>query len=333
MSQVEVEAEKGTEQVLIEMNMDHLSVAQVSEKEAVATLRSYLDGYIVSRMPYKGEELDVVFKMQQDELQREELKQVPVLNNSKRQIQLGHIAEIKQAPGQKSIYHYNGMRVLDIEGQLDESVVSQGFWQSKVAEILTSYKKQFPSLILEKGGNERDRRSSLLSLKNSLILTIVAIFLLLVLQFQNLIQPFIVIYSIPLVMVSVFWVFYFHGMPMSFLGIVGVVALAGVVVNNGIVFLDAFNQKLERYSVTESVILAAQSRLRPILLTTLTTGVGILPTAYGLGGLDAFVVPIAMSLGWGVMIGSVMTLIALPAMLVIVEDIRNLVRRRKLRMS
>ena len=93
----------------------------------------------------------------------------------------------------------------------------------------------------------------------------------------------------------------------------GIIALSGIVVNNAIVFMDFFNHaKADGCSIKESILVAAKERIRPIFLTTMTTVVGILPTAYGLGGLDPFVVPIALSLGWGILGGAFLNL-ALPA--------------------
>jgi multidrug efflux pump subunit AcrB len=105
------------------------------------------------------------------------------------------------------------------------------------------------------------------------------------------------------------------------MGMLGIIALAGVIVNNAIVLVDFVNQlRLEGVEPQESIIKAAQIRLRPIFLTTVTTVVGILPTAYGIGGEDAFVKPIALALGWGLLLGSVITVFCFPAMIAVLDD-------------
>ena len=103
---------------------------------------------------------------------------------------------------------------------------------------------------------------------------------------------------------------------------ISVIALAGVIVNNAIVLIDFVNQlRAEGEDRISSVRKAARTRLRPITLTTITTTVGILPTAYGLGGVDPFVTPIALALGYGVLFGAVLTTIFLPVFLVVTDDI------------
>ena len=150
----------------------------------------------------------------------------------------------------------------------------------------------------------------------------IIIVLILMLQFNNLYQPLIIAMVVPLGLLSVIWTFYFHNMPLSFLGVIGMIALAGVIVNNAIVFMDFVNKERKRDNTKkESIIIAAKSRLRPIFLTTVTTTAGILPTAYGVGGIDRFVVPIALALGWGMFFGSFLTTIVLPVILHIFDDI------------
>src|SRR5690606_27747758 len=122
--------------------------------------------------------------------------------------------------------------------------------------------------------------------------------------------------------VAVIWTFFVHGMPLTFMGMLGVVALAGVIVNNAIVFMDFVNQnRAEGGDRWECIVEAGRIRIRPIFLTTVTTVAGILPTAYGIGGLDKFVVPIALALGWGMFFGSVLSTLVFPCAVAILDDI------------
>lgn len=108
------------------------------------------------------------------------------------------------------------------------------------------------------------------------------------------------------------------------MAILGIIALAGVIVNNAIVFIDFVNEgRKDGLTPEQSVLRAGELRLRAVVLTTSTTVLGLLPTAYGIGGLDKFVVPIALSLGWGLVIGSIMVMFFIPTLIVIVEDFRS----------
>jgi len=140
----------------------------------------------------------------------------------------------------------------------------------------------------------------------------------------------LVLLTIPLGIIAVVWTFFIHGMPISFLGLLGIIALAGVIVNNAIILMDFYNQhRDDGLSPVDGIIEASKQRIRPIVMTSLTTVMGILPTAYGIGGLDQFVVPIAMSLGWGVLFGAMMTVIVFPCALVTLEDILSWKKNRK----
>ena len=129
-----------------------------------------------------------------------------------------------------------------------------------------------------------------------------------------------------------------HGRPFSFMSLLGTVALAGVIVNNSIVLTDFVNKcrKLGQ-SLSESIVEAAGKRLRPIVLTTITTVSGLLPTAYGeylenyfgIGGYDPFIVPIALALGWGLFLGSILTLIFFPCFIRILDDLRYILIKDK----
>jgi multidrug efflux pump subunit AcrB len=112
-----------------------------------------------------------------------------------------------------------------------------------------------------------------------------------------------------------------NGWPITFMGMMGIVALAGVIVNNAIVMIDFVNQlRAKGISKKQSIIDAAGIRFRPIFLTTATTVAGLLPTAYGIGGLDEFVVPIALALGWGLLFGSILTAVIFPVAISIIDD-------------
>jgi multidrug efflux pump subunit AcrB len=190
--------------------------------------------------------------------------------------------------------------------------------QDKVAKILEAY----PDITINFGGENEDTQESLQSLLKAFLFAFFGILLILILLFKNLYQPLVVAFTIPLGFVGVIWAFFAHQIPLSFLGMIGVIALGGVVVNNAIVLVDFINTLRAQGEGKRSAIRkAARIRLRPIFLTTLTTVCGILPTAYGVGGLDPFVVPIALALGWGLAFGAFTSTMVIPAAVGAVDDV------------
>ena len=151
------------------------------------------------------------------------------------------------------------------------------------------------------------------------------IFLLLVFLFQSIHYSFLILLCIPFSLVSVVWVFFLHQEVLSFFALLGMVALTGVIVNDSIIMVDYLKKERQNevsngVDVSQTVLMAAKARLRPIVLTSITTFVGILPTAYGFGGADRFLQPIALSLGWGIAVSTVLILFVFPALIRVVDD-------------
>ncbi len=156
-----------------------------------------------------------------------------------------------------------------------------------------------------------------------------AIFLILVFTFQNLLQPILVLLTIPLGIMAVVITFLVHGKPLSFMGMLGIIALGGVIVNNAIILVDFVNEQRKKgIGKIESILNSAKVRIRPIFLTTSTTVAGLLPTAYGIGGRDDFVVPIALALGWGLLVGSALAALVVPVAMAALDDFEAFLDRR-----
>jgi multidrug efflux pump subunit AcrB len=179
------------------------------------------------------------------------------------------------------------------------------------------------------GGEEESTKESMSSLKNAMLLAFLGIFIILVFLFKSFSKPFIVLSCIPLGLVGVSLSFWAHGKPLSFFALIGVVGLAGVVVNSAIVlvsYIDELQQE-ETLKITEALAKASAHRLRAVLVTSLTTVGGLFPTAYGLGGNDSLLVPMTLALAWGLVSGTLLTLIWVPCFYSILYDIKLILER------
>ena len=160
------------------------------------------------------------------------------------------------------------------------------------------------------------------SLLKAFFYAFLIIYLILASFFKSLIQPAIVMFAIPFGLIGVVFAFLLHGMPFSFMAIMGVVGLNGIVVNDSIVLVDFIN-KLRRQGISrhDSIVRAGQMRIRPVILTTITTCGGLSTVAYGIGGRDPFLVPMAMSISWGLLFATALTLIVIPCIYSIIDDL------------
>lgn len=290
-----------------------------------------LEGVVNTSIKGLEDEIDIRVSLPESEKRGSEgLANLKVANRFGRMIPLKRVAKFEKEKGVETFFHMGNQRQVTISGDVDAKKITAVQVAKHIADQEKAFKSEYPNLSLDFGGEEQDTRESMESLGRAFLMALVLIYFLLILTFQSFVWPVIIIMAIPLGVVSVIWALFIHGEPLSFMGMLGVVALAGVIVNNAIVMVDFVraerrNGKRKR----ESIINACKNRLRPIFLTTFTTVCGILPTAYGVGGLDYFIVPIAISLGWGMFFGSILSSLFLPAFIAILDDVHRLFSRRK----
>jgi multidrug efflux pump subunit AcrB len=322
----------GKEELIVNVNAAEATAAGLSVASVGNTVRAAYEGIVATKVRELDEEIDVRVSLAAEQrTDAKALSRISVPNASGSLIPLSQVADISSHRGVAVIGHEANARQVLVTAEVNVKKVSSLEANAAVKAELDSLRKEHPTITFDFGGENKDTQESLESLAGAFGVAIVGIFLILVLTFGSLSQPFVVLLTVPLGIIAVIWAFFLHQMPLSFMGMLGIIALSGVIVNNAIVFVDFVNQRrrdgLDRYA---SIFDAAGSRLRPIFLTTITTVIGVLPTAYGIGGLDKFVVPIALALGWGIAFGSVMTAFVFPAALAVLDDMVEFAERRGL---
>ena len=167
------------------------------------------------------------------------------------------------------------------------------------------------------GGEEKATQESMISFAVALIFALVIIYFLLTLLFDSFAQPLIIVSVVPFGLAGVIWTFFANNMPLSFLGIIGTLGLLGVMVNDSLVMVSHLKDLRNKHGQNFSLELLQQGcmdRLRPVVLTTITTVVGLVPTILGIGGYEPFVVPLVMSLAGGLVFATPITLILVPTL-------------------
>jgi multidrug efflux pump subunit AcrB len=181
------------------------------------------------------------------------------------------------------------------------------------------------------GGEAEESTKALRNLAFTFIIAFLGIYFLLVLLFNSFWQPFLVLFAIPFGIVGVIIALALHGQPLSFIAIIGTIGLAGVVVNDSLVLVNHLNElrgQRTDLSLRELVALGTANRLRSIILTSVTTVAGVLPLAYGIGGTDYFISPMALALGYGLIFSTPLTLVLVPCLYMIWNDIGRLLGHR-----
>ena len=171
----------------------------------------------------------------------------------------------------------------------------------------------------------------------SFLLAIIGIFFLLILLFNSITQPLIVILTIPFGLIGVIIAFASHGQDLGFISMVGTVGLTGVVVNDSLVLVNHLNniksKITDKNQLLPALVVGSGDRFRPILITSCTTVAGLLPLAYGLGGSDPFIAPMALAIGYGLLFSTPLTLFLLPALYLIQMDLSILITKVKTKLT
>ena len=322
----------GIEEYHVVVDAERAALASLSIQQVAASLRYAVDGGVATTIkPTKAEEeIEVLVRLPREE--RDTLNifnKLVIANRSGDLVPLNKIARVKKYQGLRSITHLDGKRYISVNGEVDNKKMTSAKANQLVAQEFKNVAQEHPGYSLRFGGEQEEMMKSMRSLLTAFAIAFLLIFLILATQFNSLVQPFIVMTTIPFGMIGVILAFILHGEPISFFAIMGIVGLTGIVVNDSIVFVDFINN-LRRKGVERrlSILQAGSIRLRPVLLTTITTIAGLSTVAYGIGGSDPFLKPMALAITWGLFFATVLTLIVIPCLYAIFDDLTMKVRHK-----
>ncbi len=321
--------EPGDEELHVVLNRRLAAYAGVDLATASNHVRAAVGGWRVSTLRRGTEEVDITIRYPNSG--RDQLKQLRELlipNQRDGLVPLSRIARLEENPGFTTIRHKAGIRVVNVVADINTDVITSLEINNLVAEKQAEWTGDVAEKVQVKYGGEAEKNvESFRGLLVAFMFALVGIFFILAIQFNNLGYPLIVMLAIPFGAIGIILSFFMHDllwkpMPLSFFSTMGMVALAGVVVNSALVLL-VFVQRIMKEGVPcrEAIVIAGRRRLRAVLLTAATTVMGLLPTAYGWGGLDPFVSPMALALSWGLIFATLITLVTIPAALAVGMDI------------
>ena len=228
------------------------------------------------------------------------------------------------------ITHMNFRRAVTVSADVDTKQIT-GFAANRVlAEAFAAIRHTYPGYDLAFGGAEEQTRKSFRTFMRAFLVTLLLDFLILAVLFNSYVQPFVVLLlTIPTGVLGAVYALLLHGEPLSFMAILGMVAMIGVVINNAIVLVSFVNGKrAEGMPLASACLEAGCTRLRPIWASSLTTLVGLLPTAYGWGGGEPFVQPMARTMAWGLAFAMPFTLLLIPMGILCVDDAKQWLARQ-----
>ncbi|MGW8161911.1 MAG: efflux RND transporter permease subunit, partial [Desulfobulbales bacterium] len=241
------------------------------------------------------------------------------------EVPLNEVVALERGRADTSIDRRNGRRVVTVSADVNPRSQAVQVMETLTADILPQLQGRYPGLNYSFEGRQADRKESVHSLLVGLLISLVIIYAMLAIPLNSYIQPAIIMISIPFGLVGAIIGHLIMGYSLSVLSLFGIVALSGVVVNDSLVLIDFANRRRHQGIKARAAIHdAAIHRFRPIMLTTVTTFGGLSPMIFETSRQARFLIPMAVSLGYGIVFATLITLIIVPSVYLIIDDIRNL---------
>ena len=313
-SEVTISRDEYMPEYHVEFDLDKLAACGLDVTTASGYLRNRINGSVTSYYREDGDEYDI--RVRYDRKFRESLEDIEnitIYNQMGQGIKIRDVGVVKEAATPPAITRKNRERYVTVSG-----VVASGYALSELVEQAKVEMKNIPmpsGFMWQIGGTYEDQQETFGDLGLLMALMVILVFVIMASQFESLTYPFVIMFSLPFAVVGVVIGLAITGTPMNIMALLGVLMLIGIVVNNGIVLVDYTILCRERgQEVLDAVVTAGRSRLRPILMTTMTTVLGMIPMAVGNGVGSEMWNSLGMSVAWGLSFSTLITLILIPTL-------------------
>jgi len=317
--------EVGKEEVQVVVDENEATRLGLRVDQVAKTVFSAFSGFESTIVREGSEEIKVKVRLPEELQKVDYLKALQVRNDSGRLIELSRVAKLERTRGLPAIYHQDGERVVTVSASINSEKTSSTVVNLKLEKEFRTLNQRYPGYSLVPSGEWKETKKIVDFMKVAFVVALLLIYSIMVAQFTSFVQPLYVMVAIPLGLIGVAVALALHGKPISMMAMMGAVGLGGVVVNDAIVLVSFINDRIrEGASVSDAVMDAGTTRLRPILLTSVTTIAGLMPTIYGWGGYEPFIVPAAITLAYGLMFATFLTLAVVPSLYMIGNDVKLL---------
>ncbi|MEO1582204.1 MAG: efflux RND transporter permease subunit, partial [Pseudomonadota bacterium] len=308
---VRTNVEGGNPEIQITFDQERAASLGLVVRDIADSVVTSVRGNVATRYSWRDRKIDVTVKsVESQNASIDDVRQLIVNPGSARPVKLTDVADIRLATGPSEIRRFDQERVAVVSASLtsgDLGTVSKAL-EARLNEISLP-----EGMTVEVLGQSEEMERSLTSMQFTLALAIFLVYLVMASQFESLTHPFVILFTIPLAMVGAVLALWVTGTTVNVVAFIGMIMLAGIVVNNAIVMIDTINQLRNGGMPREAAIFeGARTRLRPILMTTLTTALGLLPMAIGLGQGAEVRTPMAITVIGGLLTSTLLTLIVIP---------------------
>ncbi len=317
---VQISQDPNLPQLRVVVDRDKAGALGVNVGDVANTVATAIDGDIASLYndPQNGNSYNILVRLNESDRDRiDDVRRLTVNSSSGQLVTLGNIADVVMSNSPVEIDRKYQQRIIDVTANVagrDLGSVSADI-QKKINTIVVPTGFQ-----VVQSGNIEQQNSTFKSLGLALILAIIMVYMVMASQFQSLVDPFIIMFTIPLGIAGVVWALFLSNTTLSVTSFEGVIVMVGIVVSNGILLIDYINRLRKKgMELHEAVMTGGRTRLRPILMTSLATVFGLIPMAMGMGG-DKSQAPLAIAVIGGLTASTFLTLIFVPTLYTIFEE-------------
>lgn len=316
---VTISRESGRPELRINVDREKASSLGLNMYTIASSAKSFIEGSTATKYREKGETYDIYVRLTDEYRSKiEDVENLSIMSPfTKSQVKLGNFASVYETKGPIDIERLNRERVVRVECN------TYGRSTGKVVEDIKKELKNIPlpsNVMVNIGGEAEEQAKAFGDLLLLLILGIILVYMVMAAQFESLLDPFIIMFSVPFTFVGVIAAFFITKTNLSVISFLGMVMLMGIVVNNAIVLISYINILRARgFSMMDSVTLAGKDRLRPVLMTTITTLVGLLPLAISRGEGSETWQPLGIAMIGGLSVSTLITMLFVPTLYAIFE--------------
>lgn len=312
--------ESGAPEVDVVIDRYMASLYNLDANGIASQLKDRLTGKEAGKFEDAGELNDITVRL--PELTLAEFNTI-TLKSGMRDVPLYEIARLETSVSPRQLLRHNQNRIGTVTADVDRNKAFDKIIEEVESRVsgITLPAEYYLSIT----GEEEKRRDAMSSLGFALILSVVLVYMVMASQFESLIHPFTVLLTIPLAGAGSLWGFFILGKSLNIMAYIGIIMLGGIAVNNSIILVDAINQfREEGYSLREAILRAAQNRIRPILMTSLSSVLGLVPLTLGFGESAALRSPLAIALIAGLTASTIMSLVVIPCVYYIFDRKKDL---------
>ncbi|WP_167604768.1 efflux RND transporter permease subunit [Maribellus sediminis] len=317
---VQTSIEDGAPEVEVHVDRMRAGMYNLNISTVISQIQEQLEGRTAGQLEKNGEMQDITIKVPEKGL--DEINSI-LITSGEQVFRLNEIADISYGVAPKEIIRRNQNRIGKVTAQLEKGVALDHVAKDIREHVATI--DLLPDYRIMVTGEEEKRQESLSNLTFALILSIVLVYMVLASQFESLIHPFTILLTIPLAVVGTILIFFIMGKTFNIMAIIGVIMLVGIAVNDSIILIDRINQLIrDGVDRRQAILQAGQQRIRPIIMTSLTTILALLPLTFGFGESASLRSPMALAVVGGLITSTLLTLVVIPCVYDVLDRFRLL---------